>query len=70
METERRRRWEYRTLQPPRENTQKEARDPTDEMNALGTDGWEFAGTVEYTGGGTKLLVFKRPLGAERDADG
>jgi hypothetical protein len=55
--------WEYRTLVPPREATQKEAGDPEAEMNELGADGWEFAGTIDYTGGGTKYLLFKRLAG-------
>jgi hypothetical protein len=53
--------WEYQTLRPPREATQKEASDPKTELNQLGTDGWELVTTIEYTGGGTKFLVFKRP---------
>ncbi|MFC6904084.1 DUF4177 domain-containing protein [Halalkalicoccus tibetensis] len=56
-------RWEYETLRPPREATRKEASDPKSELNELGADGWELVGTVEYTGGGTKYLVFKRPRG-------
>lgn len=60
------RRWEYETLRPPRESTKKEATDPKAQLNELGEEGWELAGTIEYTGGGTKLLVFKRPA----DADG
>ncbi|SFG09661.1 protein of unknown function [Halopelagius inordinatus] len=55
------RRWEYRTLKPPREATQKEARDPTEELNELGREGWELVDTIDFTGGGTKLLVLKRP---------
>jgi hypothetical protein len=53
--------WEYQTLRPPREATQKEASDPKTELNELGTNGWELVTTIEYTGGGTKFLVFKRP---------
>lgn len=62
-------RWEYRTLEPPRESTRKEARDPTDELNALGAEGWELVETIEYVGGGTKLLVLTRPVDAGSDAD-
>ncbi|RDI70686.1 DUF4177 domain-containing protein [Halopelagius longus] len=63
------RRWEYRTLEPPRESTQKEAEDPTDELNELGREGWELVDTIDYTGGGTKYLVLKRPADTERDSD-
>lgn len=48
-------------LQPPRGLTRREATDPTAELNDLGSDGWELVETVSYDGGGTKLLVFKRP---------
>ena len=41
----------------------KEADDPTDELNELGAEGWELVETIEYAGGGTKYLVFKRPAG-------
>lgn len=54
--------WEYWSLKPPREETQKEARDPTDQLNELGAEGWEFAETIDYTDGGTKYLILKRPL--------
>jgi hypothetical protein len=52
--------WEYRTVEPPRDHTLKEARDPTARLNDLGADGWELAETIDYSGGGTKLLVLKR----------
>ena len=39
----------------------KELVDPETELNELGEDGWELADTVEYVGGGTKFLIFKRP---------
>ncbi|KYH26613.1 hypothetical protein HAPAU_17120 [Halalkalicoccus paucihalophilus] len=56
-------RWEYETLRPPREATKREASDPKAELNALGEEGWELVETIEYTGGGgTKYLVFKRPV--------
>jgi hypothetical protein len=55
-------RWEYETLRPSRESTKKEAADPVAELNELGASGWELAGTVDYEGGGTKYLVFKRPV--------
>ncbi len=54
-------RWEYCSLRPPREETKKEAGDPVDRLNELGTEGWELADTIEYTGGGTKYLILKRP---------
>ncbi|HET7324733.1 MAG TPA: DUF4177 domain-containing protein [Halococcus sp.] len=54
--------WEYKTLQPPQEVSMKEAKDPKAELNELGTDGWELAETIDYVGGGTKLLLFKRPI--------
>lgn len=52
--------WEYVTRRPPREATRKEAGDPEAELNDLGAEGWELAATVDYVGGGTKYLVFKR----------
>lgn len=54
-------RWEYETLRPPREATMKETTDPKAELNDLGEDGWELVTTLDYEGGGTKYLVFKRP---------
>jgi hypothetical protein len=54
--------WEYRSLEPPRDETKKEATDPTARLNDLGAEGWELVDTIEYTGGGTKLLLLKRPL--------
>lgn len=57
--------WEYKTLRPPRGETKKEADDPQKELNAYGEDGWELSETIEYTGGGTKYLVFKRPVAAD-----
>lgn len=59
--------WEYKTLRPSREATNKEARDPKDSLNELGTEGWEFIETIDYVGGGTKYLVFKRPIEPESD---
>ncbi|MFC6731730.1 DUF4177 domain-containing protein [Haladaptatus sp. DYSN1] len=53
--------WEYKTIQPPRGSTKKEATDPTAELNELGSEGWELAESISYVGGGTKYLVFKRP---------
>ncbi|NGM68084.1 DUF4177 domain-containing protein [Natronolimnobius sp. AArcel1] len=67
METSRQTIWEYRTLRPPREATMEEAKDPTTQLNDLGADGWELVTTIEYTGGGTKYLVFKRPKSGDSD---
>lgn len=58
--------WEYETLRPPRGTTKKEATDPKEALNELGGDGWELVETVEYVGGGTKYLVFKRPAEGAR----
>ena len=58
--------WEYETLQPPRGATKKEASDPKAQLNKLGAEGWEFITTAEYTGGGTKYIMFKRPLDGGR----
>ena len=55
-------RWEYETLRPPRGPTQKEASDPKAELNELGAEGWELVTSVEYADGGTKFLLFKRPI--------
>lgn len=57
-------RWEYETLRPPREETKKEASDPSAALNDRGEEGWELVETVDYVGGGTKLLVLKRPADA------
>lgn len=54
-------RWEYRTVRPERDETKKEATDPESTLDELGADGWELTETVDYEGGGTKFLVFKRP---------
>lgn len=61
MERERATRWEYRTLRPDREATMHEVADPGDALNELGDDGWELVCSVDYSGGGTKYLVLKRP---------
>jgi len=63
------RRWEYRTLRPPRGETKKEAEDPQAALNEYGADGWELVETIDYTGGGTKYLVFKRPAETTTGAD-
>ncbi|WP_436346163.1 DUF4177 domain-containing protein [Natronorubrum sp. FCH18a] len=53
--------WQYNVVEPPRGPTMEEAIDPSSVLNELGADGWELVTTIEYTGGGTKYLVFKRP---------
>lgn len=55
-------RWEYETLRVPRGETKKEAEDPKAELNELAAEGWRFVDTIGYTGGGTKYLVFERPV--------
>ncbi len=59
--------WEYETARPPREATREEADDPEDLLNEYGSEGWEFVDTIEYSGGGTKFLVFKRPVRGDGD---
>jgi hypothetical protein len=59
-------RWEYRVVKPPRESTQKEARDPSATLAEAAAEGWELDETIDYVGGGTKFLVFRRP--ADTDA--
>ncbi|NHN42730.1 DUF4177 domain-containing protein [Halorubellus sp. JP-L1] len=62
MDAPDRRTWEYETLEPPTGMTDREVSDPKRELNHLGADGWELVATLTYDGGGTKLLVFKRPV--------
>jgi len=57
-------RWEYRVVQPPREPSKKEVRDPTQLFEEVAADGWELDETLDYVGGGTKFLVFRRPASA------
>lgn len=61
--------WEYETIRVPTEATQKESADPKEDLNELGSAGWELVDTVAYTGGGTKYLLFKRPADPDRSAD-
>lgn len=56
-------RWEYKAVRPPRGATKKEVEGPEPLLNELGGDGWEFVESLDYVGGGTKYLVFKRPVG-------
>lgn len=60
-------RWEYKTYRPPRKETKKEVEDPQAELNRYGADGWELAETLDYAGGGTKYLVFKRRVRGDGD---
>ena len=52
--------WEYETLRVPREALKKEAADPKAEINELAAEGWRLVDTIDYTGGGTKFIVFER----------
>jgi len=61
-------RWEYETLRPPRGETRKEAEDPKDAINELAAEGWRLVDTIDYTGGGTKYLVFERLVGSNDDS--
>jgi hypothetical protein len=61
--------WEYRSIEPPRDSAKKESADPTDELNELGAEGWELCESITYTGGGTKFLVFKRRLDANAESN-
>ncbi|ELZ33948.1 hypothetical protein C474_03275 [Halogeometricum pallidum JCM 14848] len=57
-------RWEYETLRVPREALKKESANPKDEINELAADGWRLIETIDYSGGGTKFLVFERRVNA------
>ncbi|MDS0258167.1 DUF4177 domain-containing protein [Haloarcula sp. S1CR25-12] len=67
FETER---WEYETLRAPRGETQKESEDPKKELNELAAEGWRFVETIDYSGGGTKYLVFERAKQSADDGEG
>jgi hypothetical protein len=54
--------WEYRTVEPSKGLTKRETVDPTEQLNELGAEGWELTESISYDGGGTKLLVLKRPV--------
>ncbi|MBX0296824.1 DUF4177 domain-containing protein [Haloarcula nitratireducens] len=62
-------RWEYETLRVPRGETKKESEDPKTELNELGAEGWRLVETVDYTGGGTKFLVFERATQPTADSE-
>ncbi|MFC5971086.1 DUF4177 domain-containing protein [Halomarina salina] len=61
--------WEYETLRVPRGETKKESQDPKSELNEYAADGWRLVETIDYTGGGTKFLVFERPTSSSEAAD-
>lgn len=61
--------WEYETLRPEREETKKEAEDPKAQLNELAAEGWRFVDTIDYTGGGTKYIVFERPVRPNEKGD-
>ncbi|UPM45073.1 DUF4177 domain-containing protein [Halocatena salina] len=61
-------RWEYETIRPPRGSTRKEATDPEAVLNERAANGWRFVDTIDYTGGGTKYLVFERPIQSDTDS--
>lgn len=60
---------EYEILRPPRGETKKEAENPKDEINDLAADDWRLVETIDYTGGGTKYLVFERPRSDDVEDD-
>ncbi|WP_459890070.1 hypothetical protein [Halostagnicola bangensis] len=55
--------WEYKIIRPERGVALKEAGDPEMTLNEFGTHGWKLTETIDYVGGGTKYLVFKRRRG-------
>ncbi|MBV0924355.1 DUF4177 domain-containing protein [Halomicroarcula limicola] len=62
-------RWEYETLRVPRGETKKESEDPKSELNELAAEGWRLVETIDYTGGGTKFIVFERPARSTADSE-
>ena len=62
-------RWEYETVRPPRGETKKEAENPKSAINKLAEEGWRLVETIDYTGGGTKYLVFERPVEPTTDSN-
>ena len=62
-------RWEYETVRVPRGETKKESEDPKEQLNDLAAEGWRLVETVDYTGGGTKFLVFERPTDDRDEAE-
>lgn len=59
--------WEYETARPPRDATREEAEDPKEMLNEFASEGWEFVDTIDYAGGGTKYIVFRRPVRGDVD---
>ena len=53
----------------PREALKKESANPKDEINELADDGWRLVETIDYTGGGTKFLIFERPARASSESE-
>lgn len=62
-------RWEYETLRVPRGETKKESEDPKTQLNDLAAEGWRLVETIDYTGGGTKFLVFERSIRKTDETD-
>lgn len=61
--------WEYETLRPPRGETKKESEDPKAQLNEFAADGWRLVATIDYTGGGTKYLLFERSVRPDEKED-
>ena len=61
--------WEYEVVRVVRGDTRKEAEDPQSQLNEVAADGWRFVDTMDYTGGGTKYLVFERPVQSGTPSD-
>lgn len=54
-----------RNASPTARSDKKEVSNSKAEFIQLGAVGWELVTTIEYTGGGMKFLLFKRP--ADKD---
>ena len=48
--------------QVTRGEIKKESEDPKTQLNEFAADGWRLVETIDYTGGGTKYLVFERSV--------
>ncbi|MCU4742904.1 DUF4177 domain-containing protein [Halobacteria archaeon AArc-m2/3/4] len=59
--------WEYKVVRPDRGPALKEVEDPETTLNECGKHGWELTETIDYVGGGTKYLVFKRRRGVTNE---
>lgn len=55
--------WEYKTVNPSETYAGIEVltKDPEEDLNHLGGEGWELASTIQESMGRTKYMVFKRP---------